>query len=141
MTPLNEASDVLTSLYGYLKITYEIIAKAGPEINVSENFTVRFTVTNVSPSSNVLFRNPIIYVKGTTYAHPVAAAEVSKTLRQVLGNGQSDVFEIGMVADKVLTLPFHWPEAVANVSVRETLDMDRLSRVYSSIIAYTQIEP
>ena len=143
MAPLNEASDVIESLYGYLKINYRLIEKHGPDINVSEKFKVRFTVTNASPHPNIWFNKPVISISGTIYAHP-SAGSVNQALGATLAPGQlSQNVDVEMVADRDIVGWLDWfrVEPVAKVTVKAMLDIERLSKAYNSRTAHIEIAP
>ena len=138
----SEAGDVLDSLYGYLKITYKLIEKRGPDINVSEKFKVRFTVRNASPHPNIWFNKPTISIRGTAYAHP-SDGPVSQSLGATLSPGQFQNVEVDMIADGDIAgwLDFFMAEPVARVTVKAILDINRLSQTYNSRTAYIEIAP
>ena len=63
----------LQELSQYLHLTKSVILKQGGQINVDENFTVRFTLTNTAPVGRPLirFKKPRLQLLKTVYARPI----------------------------------------------------------------------
>ncbi|MDY6942154.1 MAG: hypothetical protein SVU69_03990 [Pseudomonadota bacterium] len=65
----------------YLRVSYDLSEVEGSEIDVGEDFAVKFRLTNDAPSpigdSNpiVVFKNPRIVVSATDFATPLAEGE------------------------------------------------------------------
>ena len=70
------ADSLYDNIRGYLRLNVRVVSKVGNDINVGENFTLRFTGSNSAYAANIVnqprivFNNTRIYVEGTRYARP-----------------------------------------------------------------------
>jgi len=124
-----------------LRIRHSVIRKQGNDINVGEEFTMRVTITNIAPSSNLHGRRPIIRfrnirvrISAGNHARPQAGNTVTLPLNdQLLTAGDSGFVDVPMLA----TGDFSWiedifgVEEVARVTALADLDQDAYFRIWN----------
>jgi hypothetical protein len=97
--------DLYRSFRDSLRLSYRLVALTGNDINVGENFTMRFTVANQGPNPApvdnpvIMFNNARVLVQATQFATPVAGSFVSLSVPDTqLFPGESSFVDIPMRA-------------------------------------------
>jgi hypothetical protein len=146
---------LLQELSQYLHLTNKVILKQGGNINVGENFMVRFTLTNSAPpptymgQPRIRFKAPYLQLLKTEYARPVMpdgsavdgwGHDFPDTM---LDSGESTALEVPMLAtaDIVGWTDFFLRERIATAWVSAKLDTDEYFLLTNTYTIRTEIEP
>ena len=94
------ADSMYDDIRSYLRLSTRVITQVGRNINVGENFTVRFTASNQAYSAGfvgqprIIFLNTRILVQGGTHASPVTGNAWHNVPDQTLFPGESSFVDI-----------------------------------------------
>lgn len=144
--------DLRNELRSYLRGHTSIVRKAGSQINVGEQFTLRITATNVAPSdSRISFTEVSYSVAESEYADLLTprqeqVATVGRLFpgRTTLWPGVSTSVDLEFRALRTFGDSFHdiWnAEPIAEVAVNGFLDLRRFFAVGSLVAANHEIDP
>lgn len=142
------AESLYDNIRSYLRLTFRVTSKIGNHVNVGEEFTLKFTVTNTAYAANlvgkprIVFDNPRVFVQGTDYAAPAAGAGWHNLPDKELFPGESSSVSIKFKAIKELGW---WDdiwsaEHVAKAWVVADLDQDRFFQIWNYLDAHVEIE-
>lgn len=102
---MSAVEDLYRAFEGYLRLSFRLVALTGNDVNVGENFTMRFTVSNQGPDPSpvnnpvVVFDNVRVIVEGTEFATPVAGGQVNLAVPDAhLFPGESSSVDVVMRA-------------------------------------------
>ena len=143
------ADSLYDNIRGYLRLTSRVVSKVGNDINVGENFTLRFTGSNSAYSATkvgqprIVFDNVRIFVEGTAYAQPVRGSAWHNLPDTELFPGEASSVDIEFEALRDLGW---WDdiwnaEHVAKAWILGGLDQDRFFQIWNYIDVREEIDP
>lgn len=143
------ADSLYDNIRSYLRIGSRVIDKTGKDINVKEKFTMRFTVTNAAyaagPIGNpdIVFDRPRIYVRGTSYARPVAGDGWHNLPDVELFPGEASSVNVDFEALRdIAGISDLWrKEHIADVFALADLDQNRFFSIWSFDDVHQEIKP
>jgi hypothetical protein len=147
--------DIHNEVASYLSLSVTLTQRAGTQINVGEEFTLRFTLRNTaSPSRRptIIFRDLFLRVDATVYAHPRDAppgSAIFVVIREgTLGPGELRTADVVLVADRNMGSDFvgfladmFAQEEVATVRFSAALDLGAFFVVHKDQRLVQEIEP
>lgn len=143
------ADSLYDNIRSYLRISSRVVDKVGKDINVKERFTMRFTVTNAAyddgyvQSPDIVFDQPQLYVRGTSYAQPVGGSGWHNLPDPELFPGEATSVNVEFEALRDIPgLSDLWrKEHVADVFARADLDQNRFFTVWRFDDIHEEIKP
>lgn len=94
------ADSLYDNIRSYLRLSSRVVSKVGNDINVGENFTIRFTGSNSAYASNIyhqpriIFNNARVFVRGTRYARPVGGDRWHNLPDNIMHPGESSFIDV-----------------------------------------------
>ena len=146
---MSVADSLYDDIRSYLRLTSRVISKVGDQVNISEKFTIRFTVSNTAYPNYVeqpaiVFKNPYIYVEGTEYAEIIPEGPCTKKFPDtLLKPGESSSVDIEFKAKKDIAgwVDIYLTERVARAWIHADLDQNRFFFIRNYIDVNVEIEP
>ena len=131
--------DLYRAFRSHLRLSYRLVALTGADINVGENFTMRFTVANQGPDPSpvanpvVVFNNARVIVEATPFATPIAGNSVNLAVPDVqLFPGESSFVDVPMRALRNIGGIADWfsAEHVADAWAFADVDLPQYFRIW-----------
>lgn len=144
------ADSLYDNLRSYLRVTARVIAKAGNDINVDEEFTIRVTGSNTAYPANlvgkprIIFDRSRVYVEGTQYTNVVGGDRWFDLPDPEIFPGESSSVDVRLVATSEISnwfIDLFRQERIANVWIRADLDQDRFFEMWNYREFSEEIEP
>jgi len=144
------AVDLYRSFKDYLRLSYRLVRLTGSQVNVGENFTMRFTVSNIGPNPSpvnnpvVVFDNIHVMVEATEYATPTAGGFVNLPLPDThLHPGESSFVDVPMRALRNIggLADLFSAEHVAKAWVMGDVNLPEYFRIWNFSNVIQEIEP
>ena len=144
------ADSLYDNIRGYLRVTARVIGKAGNDINVDEQFTIRVTGSNTAYAANlvgkprIVFDRPRVFVEGTQYTNVVGGDRWFDLPDQELFPGEASSVDVVLVATSEISnwfIDLFQQERIANVWIRADLDQNRFFEIWNYREFSEEIEP
>jgi len=143
------ADSLYDNIRSYLRLSARVITKVGSNINVGENFTMRFTASNQAYSANfvgeprIVFLKTRFFVEGTVHASPVNGNAWHNVPDQTLFPGESSFVDIVFKANSNLDW---WndlwsAERVAKAWILADLDQNLFFQMWNYSDIQEELEP
>jgi len=142
------ADSLYDNIRGYLRLTTRLIRKVGSDINVGENFTMRFTASNTTyptgPAKNpdIVFLQTRIFIEGTQFATPDGGNAWHNVPDRTLFPGEASSIDIRFRA--ISDLPWRpdiaGVEKIARVWIQADLDQNRFFKIKNFADIHQEID-
>ncbi len=142
--------DLYRSFKNDLRLSYRLVAVTGSDINVGENFTMRFSVSNQGPDPSpvnnpvVIFNNARVIVEATAFATPLAGGSVNLAVPDTqLFPGESSFVDVPMRALRNIGGITDWfsAENVARAWAFADIDQQQYFRIWQFTDVNQELEP
>jgi hypothetical protein len=145
---MSSLNDLRNEARSHLLLQAQITQKQGTDLDIGEEFSVRFTVTNSFSGSegefpgHAHFRGVILRLTGTPYARPVERNELEIPMTDHLGyqNSVSRTVRFKALAKFPLIFGIDIPEPYVNARVDADFDIVRFFHCVQETSFLTQID-
>ena len=144
------ADSLYDNLRSYLRVTARVIGKAGNDINVDEEFTIRVSGSNTAYAANlvgkprIVFDRTRVFVEGTQYTNVVGGDRWFDLPDPELFPGEASSVDVELIATSEISnwfVDLFQQERIANVWIRADLDQNRFFEIWNYREFSEEIEP